>query len=434
MARKNHSSLLFMFTNIGGKGIAAISQLYAIFIFSKIHTTSEASIIFLLLGYAIWFQIFEFGLAQTLQNRFNHGKSTVNDVRMLIVLHYFFVIGVAIYVIMSPSLPRFLLPVDRFSSEGVEFKAFSIGMAVMIMATSNQIMQRVLLVFNKGLLGNALLILQSSVAILGLALYQQTEKPDLIVSMLIFLTPPVLVNLPLVLNMLRKLLTKRHKIRKDNYMAVCKYAAEFWFLNVLSAIFLGADYYFAAHYLDSEQIVSYHFATRFYFLSFVAYYAYVHHQSRRLTPDALKDGALQIRKIMKHSIFIGLVSVVFVYSSVIALDGLHVFERILDKSVINHSLMLAALSYFSIRVLRDVGLVVMGNIGEKSILYKVYILEVSLGITLLSFIAPKFDGIGIFLSMAFTCLVSTYLLFYLVNQSIYTSKHKLKQEDLLSNG
>jgi len=428
MTRKNYSSLLFMFTNIGGKGIAAFSQLYAIFVFSKIHTPTEASLIFLLLGYAIWFQVFEFGLAQTLQNRFNHGNSTAHDVRALIVFHYFFVIGVAIYVIVSPSLPRLLLPIDRFGSDGIEFKAFSIGMAVMIIATSNQIMQRMLLVFNKGLLANALLILQSTAAILGLALYQQTEQPDLVVSVLIYLTPPVLVNFPLILNMIRKLLAKRHKSRKDSYVAICKYAADFWFLNILSAVFLGADYYFSAHYLDSEQIVSYHFTTRFYFLSFVAYYAYVHHQSRRLTPSALKNGASEIWKIMRNSALIGFASVTFVYFSVISLDEFHIFERLINKNVISHPLMLAALFYFSIRVLRDVGLVVMGNIGAKSVLYKVYIVEVSLGLTLLSFIAPRFDGMGIFLSMAFTCLVSTSLLFYLIKQLIYSSQYRLNQE------
>ena len=412
-----------MFTNIGGKGMAALAQLYAIFVFTKIHTETEASIIFLLLGYAIWFQVFEFGLAQTLQNRFNSGDSAANDVRALIVFHYFFVLGMALYIYFSPTLPRLLLPLERFDSDGIELRAFSLGMAIMIIATSNQIMQRMLLVLNKGLLANSLLVLQATIVLVSLVVYQQTDTPDLMTSVLLYLTPPVVVNLPFVLSMMRKLLVKRNILRKDSYLKIFKYALGFWGLSILSAVFLGADYYFAAHFLESEQIVSYHFATRFYFLSFVAYYAYVHHQARRLTPTALKNSALEVNKIIRSSVLIGLVCVLFVYFTVVFLEEFHVFEQIIKKSVINHSLMLAALCYFSIRVLRDVGLVVMGNMGQKYVLYKVYIVEVLLGVSMLSLTAERFQGIGIFLSMAFTCLVSTALLFYLKNRLAHMEKY-----------
>ena len=39
-------------------------------------------------------------------------------------------------------------------------------------------------------------------------------------------------------------------------------ALGFWGLGLLAAIFLGADYYFAAHYLNSQQVFSYHLAMR----------------------------------------------------------------------------------------------------------------------------------------------------------------------------
>jgi len=415
-----------MITNLGGKGVAALAQLYAIFVFSKIHTQNEASVIFLLLGYAIWFQVFEFGLAQTLQNRFNSGKSAANDVRVLIIFHYFFVLGLALYIFFSPTLPQLLLPADRFDSSGVEFRAFSIGMAMMIIATSNQIMQRMLLVLNKGLFANSLLAFQSIVVLLSLAFYQQTESPSLMISVLLYLVPPILVNFPLVLNTMRNFFAKRYKMRKDSYRSIFIYATEFWVLNILSAIFLGADYYFAAHHLDGEQVVSYHFATRFYFLSFIAYYAYVHHQARRLTPSALRNDAIEVRNIIRNSVVIGLTSVAFVYFTVITLDGFQVFERIINKDVIDHSFMFGAFCYFSIRVLRDVGVVVLGNVGVKSILYKVYIIEIALGLALLNLTVKQFSGMGIFLSMAFTCLISTAVLFYFANKLVQAPEYKLK--------
>lgn len=418
MSHQHKQSVIFVLTNLGGKSVAALAQLYAIFIFSKIHTPIEASVIFLLLGYAIWFQVLELGLSQTLQNRFNARKSAAADVRLMIVVHYGFVLVLAACVIASPILPRLLLPAANYDTQGIEFRAFSIGMALMIIATSNVILQRMLVVLNKGLAANTLLILQSLSSLIGLALYAQTDNPDIVVSVLFYLAPQVVINLPLVINIVRKVHFKRTQRRKDRFLAICHDALGFWTLNVLSAIFLGADYYFSAHYLSGEEIVSYHFATRFFFLSFVVYYAFVQHQSRRLTPAALEGGAPAFKKMIRNSAIIGIISVALIYVCVIALDNMHLFERLTNKKVINHSLMLAAFFYFTIRVLRDVGLVTLSSAGIKSVLYKVYIVEVALGLTLLTLTAQRFTGIGILLSMGVTCLVSTLILFYLIKRLI----------------
>jgi len=418
LSHQHKQSVIFVLTNLGGKSVAALAQLYAIFIFSKIHTPIEASVIFLLLGYAIWFQVLELGLSQTLQNRFNARKSAATDVRLMIVIHYVFVLALAACVIASPILPRLLLPAEHYNVEGIEFRAFSIGMALMIIATSNVILQRMLVVLNKGLTANLLLILQALSSLIGLALYAHTDNPNIVVSVLLYLAPQVVINLPLVINVLRKVHYKRSRPRKDQFLAIFTDALGFWTLNVLSAIFLGADYYFSAHYLNSEQIVSYHFATRFFFLSFVVYYAFVQHQSRRLTPAALEDGAPAFKKMIRNSAAIGIVSVALIYLCVIGLDDLHLFERLTNKKVIDHSLMLAAFFYFTIRVLRDVGLVTLSSAGIKSVLYKVYIVEVVLGLTLLVLTAQRFHGVGILLSMGATCLVSTLILFYLIKKLI----------------
>lgn len=395
-----------------------MAQLYAIFVFSKIHTPLEASVIFLLLGYAIWIQVLELGLSQTLQNRFNTRKSAAADVRLMIVLHYGLALALAACVIISPWLPQLLLPAHHYDVQGPEFRAFSIGMALMIVATSNVILQRMLMVLNKGLLANSLLILQSLASLIGLACYARAEHPSIIVSVLLYIAPQVLINLPLVASIARKALFGRPRPRKDRFLTICSDALGFWTLNVLSAVFLGADYYFSAHYLSSEQIVSYHFATRFFFLSFVVYYAFVQHQSRRLTPAALQDGAPAFRKMIRNSAAVGLVSVVLVYVVVVLLDKQHLFERIIGKNVIDHSLMLAAFFYFSVRVLRDVGLVTLSSAGMKSILYKVYTIEVCLGLTLLTLTARDFTGVGILLSMGATCTISTALLLFLIKKMI----------------
>ena len=419
----NKQSLLFMVTNLGAKSIAAFTQLYAIFVFSRIYTASESSVIFLLFGYAIWFQVLEFGLAQTLQNRFNNLKSTADDVRAVVVIHYVVLVGVAAYVVVDPAVPRLLLPAERSS----ELTPFSIGMAVMVVSTNNLIIQRVMLIANRGLTISVLLIIQSLLAIFGLFLCQYGEKPDPTISILVYLAPQLLINLPIIFTMVRKLLGAglRHRLGRIRLRAVCSDAVGFWLLNVLSSIFLGADYYFSAHYLSSEQILPYHFATRVYFLSFVAYFAYIQHQSRRLTPAALNDGAPAIRRTIFESVTIGLLSVAAVYVCVLSLDHLRFFEFVTSKELVSPPLMLAAFAYFSIRVLRDVGMVVLGNVGEIYLLYGLYIIEIALGLPLLSFTAERFGGVGIFLSMAFTCGVSTTVLIVLVAKIISSRERRL---------
>lgn len=421
------ASLQFMISNLIGKAAAACAQIYAIFVFTKMHSQSEASIIFLLMGYAIWFQVLECGMSQTLQNRFNARKSTAHDIRKLMVAHYSLMIILAISVAISATAPQLLLPEYQYDATGVEFKAFTLGSALMIIATNNVLTQRLLLILNRGLLANALLILQSFLVIIGLLIYQQLNSPNLQVAVLLFLTPAVLVNLPIVFGLICKIGKLSVINRKQGGSGMIADALRFWVLNILAAIFIGSDYYFVAHYLNSEQIVAYHIATRFYFFSFVAYYAYVQHQSRRLTPSALTRGGSAVNKIVRESVTIGLIFVTIVCGAAIALDEMRVFDQFTNGNGIGSFLLLSAYFYFAIRVFRDIGLVVISSAGAIHILYKVYLAEISLGLLSLYFFAKSYGGIGIFLSMALTCLTSTTMLYYLIKKSIFVQERNLPQ-------
>ena len=58
--------------------MAGLLQIYAIYVITKMHSEEDAALIFLLSGYAIWFQLSELGLAQTLQNKFETIKLNCN--------------------------------------------------------------------------------------------------------------------------------------------------------------------------------------------------------------------------------------------------------------------------------------------------------------------------------------------------------------------
>ena len=398
---------MFMFANLGGKALAAISQLYAILVFTKMHTQDEAALIFLLLGYAIWFQSFEFGLAQTLQNKFNAKQMSADHMLIMIVAHYMCMLVIAGFVVATPYMARALLPTGK---NATEIEAFSLGAAILLTASNNVISQRLLLVFNKGQLGNALIILQSAVTIVGLASYEYCNQSNLLAAILVYLGPQVFVYLPLVLGWGFKLLRNVSRIENSKLGSIISEALSFWGLGILAAIFLGADYYFAAHYMSSQEVVTYHLATRIFFISFVAYYSYVQHSSRRLSARSFARADGLVVSILKDSVTVGFVMVLSVYGVVAVLDGLGLFSRMTNGAGIGQGVLFSALAYFMTRVCRDVGLVLVGGLNERKIMYKVYALEVVFGLSLMYFIVPKFGGQGLFASLTIACLLGLSLL------------------------
>lgn len=123
----NRRAIAYMAANLGSKGLAAVAQLYAIFVFTKMHTQDQSALIFLLLGYAIWFQAFELGLAQTLQNKFNERQISVDEMLVIALGHYFFMLMIAAVILTTPFLSNLLLPSSRIGMEGRKSRHFLWG-------------------------------------------------------------------------------------------------------------------------------------------------------------------------------------------------------------------------------------------------------------------------------------------------------------------
>ena len=181
-------TILFVLTNLFGKGVAAFAQLYAITVFTRTQTQDDAAIIFLLLGYTVWFQVFEFGFSQTLQNKFNSRSMFVQSVLKVFLIHYSFLIVIASLIIANPFFSEILLSTDRVKSNPSAAQAFSIGAAMLVIASSNTVLQRILLIINKGLFGNGLIIFQSLIAILGLSIFQLYDQSSPILAVGLYLS------------------------------------------------------------------------------------------------------------------------------------------------------------------------------------------------------------------------------------------------------
>jgi len=312
-----------------------------------------------------------------------------------------FMWALAIFILNSNLLTELLLPSKMNGIEGrATSVAFSMGASILIVASNNLITQRILLVLNRGQMANTITIIQSLLAIVGLASYELIDKADLTIAVVLYLGPQVIVYIPLLASLMMKLVRRPSRIKKyDNSVAFVKDCLGYWAAGLLSTIYLGLDYYFAAHYLTSEQVVSYHLTTRLFFISYIVYYSFVQHRARRLSYIAFEGKTNIVNTIFKDSIFIGLVAVLVVYCLGILLEFFGVFALITNGVGINYLTLFCSFIYFMVRVFRDVALVIAGGMGEKKVLYKFYLLELIVGLSLMPLIISEYNVVGIFMSM-----------------------------------
>lgn len=396
------NTILFVLTNILGKSLAAFAQLYAIVVITKTQSQENSAIIFLLLGYAVWFQVLEFGFSQSIQNKFNSRSLSAQGLLKVLLFHYSFLMAISIFININPKFSEIFLSADRVKSNPSGTQAFSIGAAILILASSNTILQRFLLIVNKGHFGNGLIILQSLIVIGGLSIYQLYDQTSPVLAVVAYLGPQVIVSAPILIRLMLKLL--RIKKTKPINRKLITSLFSFMGVGVLSALFLGFDYYFAAHYLNDIEIVSYFLVTRIFFISYIIYFAFLQYRSRKLWFINLKDENQKIIGIVKQSCVLGLAAVLITYLIAIILEEIGIFKLITYDVGVGQLLLFLGYIYFTIRVLRDVGLIIVGNLGVKRLLYQIHLIETLLGFTLMYVLTPDYGAIGILVSLILACL------------------------------
>lgn len=390
---------------MGSKGVAALAQLYAIFVITRMHTQDDAAIIFILLGYTIWFQVFELGLAQTLQNKFNAKLISSSDMLRALMAQFLIVLVIGLIVLETPLLADLLLPDNRQDLGGEATAAFSLGAAILLIASNNVITQRLLLVLNRGRIANILIMVQSVLAIVGLAVYDFIDKPNLKIAVILYLGPQILVYTPVWVRLMWRVAWKSAHSQKTSTASIFIDSLGFWGLGILSVFYLGLDYYFVAHYLSPEQVVSYHLVTRVFFVSYVAYYAFLQYHARHLSILSRNSGRLAIASFFKESAAVGIGSVSVVFCFALVLEGLGGFSSITNGVGLNIKLLFFAFLYFTVRSCRDVTLVIASGLDARHLLYIVYSIELAVGLSLLSVLVPIFGDAGIFLSMSLASIV-----------------------------
>ena len=407
--RMNRSALRYMATQLAAKAMAAVAQLYAIYVFSKIHAPNEAALIFILLGYGIWIQVFEFGISQVIQNGLNTKVLKISGACRIIVLHYAIMIIIAMAAILFSEVLKPLQGGQRNFEANVDALVFPLGIALMLVATNNTLVQRMLLVVNRGMVASKLILLQSIFSVIVLLIFQW-RGADFIESVVIYLSIPIITYAPLVLRFAGKVWRTR-KRRSVNWQWTMKNALGFWGLTALSSVYMGADYFFAAKHLTDMEMIAYHFSSRVFFISYIAYFSYVQYRARSITAATHDEHPKQIWEIVKGAAFIGTLSValVLVASVIIVWSGR--FDKIVAPGLVVMPLILSAALYYCIRVFRDVGLVLIWNLGFQRFLYPLHILEVAFSFLLLNILATELGGKGIFFAMALVAALSTAIIY-----------------------
>ena len=409
----NNGSLVFMSTNVLAKVGAAVSQLYSIWVISKIHDAESAAIIFLLFGYSIWIQIFEFGFAQTIQNRFNCRANDLNQICFFVVLHFFFLATISLFIFFNQTALYFLIPESKYNVD--QIAAFSCGIALMILAANNTVLLRLLLVINKGMIGNVVLFAQSVFLLVGLTFYDWIGYIDLRITVTLCFVTQVLVFAPTIGNLILRI-CKRSPWRNLNFWQFLSDARAYWLTSLMALFFVGSDYYVAAHFLNKEEIVSYHFSTRCFFISFSAYFAFAQHKARHFKIETLFYNRWGLSPTILKSLGVGFLSVVLVYGMVSVAHQFDLIARLINADFFDFQFINFAFLYFLLRVPRDIGLLIIWNLGAKAKLAKIYLLEAMLGFGLLFFIFGPSEAKNIFICMSLGCFVSAVFTFLYLAQ------------------
>ena len=401
------NSVSFMLTNVVAKVALAFAQLYSIAVFSRLHSPEEASLIFILLGYSVWFQIFDFGFSQAIQNRFNNRSISIRGIYAIVATHFYVMLILAGIALWNHDVTKFLLP--SYGQQYNHLSSFSTGIALMMISVNNVVLQRLLLIANKGKRGNLLLLLQSVIFIGLIAVYENIAEFHLKISIALCFLPQILVFLPTLSKILIKVWTRR-LCKEASFKLFLKDASGFWIVSLASTLFIGSDYFFVSHFLSPDQVAQYHLASRSFFISFAAYYAYAQHRARHLNFEKFIINEKLIFLASIQSIYIGLISVLTVFGLVYVAAVAGWLSYILVGVQFDRGILISAALYFGVRVPRDVGVLLLWNLGLKAALIFVYLSELTLAFIMLSELIVVESGIDIFNSMASACLLAVIMI------------------------
>ena len=194
------------------------------------------------------------------------------------------------------------------------------------------------------------------------------------------------------------------------FLTLIKYSSSFVFISILASFLLGLDYLILSYFSDSKELLSYHVTVRFFYFSFMLYFAYVTFSAKKISQLTKKNNVLQIKKIKKNSIFIGVSSVILVYILVLTFNQIGFINLITNGIKIDQTILFGAFIYFLIRVFADIRIIIAQNLSFRLNLMKLYFYQILISLISMPVLCSMYGAFGILVSLAIS-----YLSGFLVN-------------------
>ena len=317
---------------------------------------------------------------------------------------------------------------DSFDPQTIT-SVFSVGAAILIIASNNRIIQRLLLLLNKGVLSNILILFQSLFSIFSLALYHYIGQSDLLIAVFLYLGPQVIFFIPILIRFLLRLLSRTHTFYKQNWGEFIYDSIFYCGLALLSTCYLGLDYFFAARYLSNEDIIIFHVTSRLFFISFIFYFSFVQYRAKKISSFILESSVSTISTVFYESVLVGLSAVFFVFIVGLILVEVGWLSDWTNGINFDPVVLSWALCYYTIRVGRDALTVILSNLGSRQILSGAYCLELLVCLTLAPTMAKNYAASGIFCVMAVSSFASLILMLWLQNKSLSKKSPEAKSKE-----
>lgn len=412
------STLRYSIFNGINKIFLAFTQIFAIYVFTKLFSQSEVTILFLLLGYIVWFQLFELGLSQTLQNKFNSQDISISEFFSFSVVQLLIITLFSLIFYFFSFYENLFLPIDNSFTKDM-IGSFSLGASILILSSNNILIHRLLLVLSKDITINLIQFIQTVFSLIGLIIFNYFQIKDLNYIIFIYFSPLVFINIISLFIIKYSLNLKFYLSLNFKNIGLFKDTFHFWLIGILSSLYVGMDYFFAAHFLENLEINAYHIYSRIFFISFIFYYAYVQYSSKNISKYKLIGQNAKIKNIAKTSIFIGFIMVTTMFLIAMLCNYIGLISFITNGIEIQNSILLLAFIYYIIRVLRDVILVIMKCVNQIKKLLIIHIIEICLVLILLSSLVPFYGLKGIFISFSLSSIIGLSYLFISKRKKIF---------------
>ena len=402
------ASIKFAITSIVARLASGISQIYAISFFLNNLNENEYSAIILLLGYLPLFFLFEFGFSQTIQNKFNQKLIKSNNVIKILIFHFIALLAVSIFIANTEFLARLLLSGSLLSETIIQ--NFSIGAALLILMSNSVVLRRVLILLGRANLFSVLILIQSIIQVLGLYIYNQEVNITQLISIILYVGPGVALSFIFLIILAMKLIPKRESLPLDK-KSFLKNCSSFFILEAMTALLVSIDYFFLSMQNNSNEIVSYHLVTRFFYVSHVIYISYLLHGAKRISKSTQKK---LIHKTKNSTMLIGFLAVLGVFFLLLLLKKTGYINLISEKIELSYLLIITGFIYFIIRIKSDINVMLLNNMSKKRDAFKLYLLEILIAIICMYYFLPIYGGPGIYISLSFAYL--TGLLYFKIRK------------------